>query len=42
MLVSEVLQVYSDGGLGNDYWKYSFPAFIIGSFGAMLVLFASL
>jgi hypothetical protein len=41
IIVAEVLQIYSDGGLHMDYWKYCFPAFILGSAGAMMSYFAA-
>ncbi|WWC70108.1 uncharacterized protein I206_104055 [Kwoniella pini CBS 10737] len=41
IVIAEILQIFSDGGPGNNYWGFCFPAFIIGSFGAMLVYFAS-
>lgn len=33
--------MYSDGGKGMNYWKFCFPAFILGSAGALLSYFAS-
>ncbi|ORX36582.1 major facilitator superfamily domain-containing protein [Kockovaella imperatae] len=41
IIIAEILQVYSDGGRGMNYWRYCFPAFIIGSAGAMITYFAS-
>lgn len=41
IILAYILMVFSNGGLGLDYWKYCFPAFIVGSGGAMLVYFAS-
>ena len=41
MIVAEILQIYSDGGHGKDYWRYCFPAFLIGSVGAILLFVAS-
>ncbi|WVQ99577.1 hypothetical protein IAU59_006713 [Kwoniella sp. CBS 9459] len=41
IIIGEILQVFSDGGPGKHYWKFCFPAFIIGSFGAMIGFFAS-
>lgn len=41
IIAGELLQIYSDGGHGMDYWKYCFPGFILGSTGAMLTYFAS-
>lgn len=35
-MIAEVLQIYSCGGQGYDYWRYLFPAYIIGSAGAMI------
>lgn len=40
-MISEVLQVYSHGGAGWDYWRWVFPAGVIGSTGAMIVYFGS-
>ncbi|ODN84729.1 hypothetical protein L202_00613 [Cryptococcus amylolentus CBS 6039] len=33
---AEILQIFSNGGHGLDYWKFCFPAFILGSAGAIL------
>ncbi|KAL8283968.1 hypothetical protein RQP46_005081 [Phenoliferia psychrophenolica] len=41
IMIAEVLQVYSDGGSGMNYWKFCFPAFILGSAGAIMSIFAS-
>ncbi|KAL1411547.1 hypothetical protein Q8F55_002509 [Vanrija albida] len=41
VMTSEVLMYYSDGGSGMNYWKYCFPAFVIGSVGAISVFMAS-
>ena len=41
IIIAEILQVYSDGGLGMNYWKYCFPAYILGSAGAAITYFAS-
>ncbi|WWD03085.1 hypothetical protein V865_001131 [Kwoniella europaea PYCC6329] len=41
IVIAEILQVFSDGGPGNKYWRFCFPAFVIGSFGAMITYFAS-
>nr|XP_019013488.1 efflux protein EncT [Kwoniella pini CBS 10737]OCF52269.1 efflux protein EncT [Kwoniella pini CBS 10737] len=41
IIAAELLQVFSDGGAGKDYWKYCFPAFILGSAGAVVTYFAS-
>ena len=27
IIAAEILQIYSDGGHGMNYWKYCFPAF---------------
>jgi hypothetical protein len=35
------LLIFSDGGLGVNYWKFCLPAFSIGSAGAMIAYFAS-
>ncbi|WVQ81118.1 hypothetical protein IAT38_003240 [Cryptococcus sp. DSM 104549] len=42
IIVAEILQIKSNGG-GSDlnYWKYVFPAFIIGSTGGMGITFAA-
>ncbi|EIW70400.1 hypothetical protein TREMEDRAFT_28441 [Tremella mesenterica DSM 1558] len=41
IIIAEILQSQSNGGLGNDYWRFCFPAFVIGSAGAILLFFAS-
>ncbi|KIR55690.1 efflux protein EncT [Cryptococcus gattii Ru294] len=41
VVAAEVLQIKSDGGHGKDYWRFLFPAFIIGSAGSMVLMFAS-
>ena len=42
MIVAEILQVYSNGGAGHkDYWRFCFPAYLLGSAGAMLTFFAT-
>lgn len=41
IIVAEILQVYSYGGQGYDYWRYCFPAFVLGSAGAMICYFGS-
>ncbi|WVQ78052.1 hypothetical protein IAT38_000133 [Cryptococcus sp. DSM 104549] len=41
IIAAELLQVFSDGGHGSDYWRYCFPAFVLGSAGAVLTFFAS-
>ncbi|WVQ88920.1 hypothetical protein IAS59_002662 [Cryptococcus gattii] len=41
VVAAEVLQIKSDGGQGKDYWRFLFPAFIIGSAGSMVLMFAS-
>lgn len=38
MIVAEILQVYSDGGRGMNYWKYCFPAFLLGVRSFMIYL----
>ncbi|WWC62078.1 uncharacterized protein I303_104668 [Kwoniella dejecticola CBS 10117] len=35
--ISLILMIFSDGGEGNKYWRFCFPAFLLGSFGAMIV-----
>lgn len=41
VVAAEVLQIESNGGQGKDYWRFLFPAFIIGSAGSMILMFAS-
>ncbi|KAL0250339.1 hypothetical protein I308_102512 [Cryptococcus tetragattii IND107] len=41
IIAAELLQIFSDGGHGNDYWRYCFPAFILGSAGAILTYFCT-
>ncbi|AFR92418.2 efflux protein EncT [Cryptococcus neoformans var. grubii H99] len=41
VVAAEVLQIKSNGGHGKDYWRFLFPAFIIGSAGSMILMFAS-
>ncbi|WWC90079.1 uncharacterized protein L201_005012 [Kwoniella dendrophila CBS 6074] len=41
IIIAEILQVFSDGGAHKDYWRYCFPAFILGSAGAVITYFAS-
>jgi hypothetical protein len=41
MIVAEILQVFSDGGVGKGYWRYDFPAFLLGSAGAVLAFMAA-
>ncbi|TYJ54109.1 hypothetical protein B9479_005205 [Cryptococcus floricola] len=41
IIIAEILQIKSNGGPGKDYWRYVFPASVIGSAGAMGVMFAS-
>ena len=41
IIVAEILQIYSYGGAGMDYWRYCFPAFLIGSAGAVFTFFGS-
>ncbi|WVF72255.1 hypothetical protein IAT40_007067 [Kwoniella sp. CBS 6097] len=41
IIVAELLQVFSDGGAGKDYWRFCFPAYILGSAGAVITFFAS-
>lgn len=41
IIAAELLQIYSDGGHGYDYWRYLFPAYLLGSSGATLIYFAS-
>ena len=36
-----ILLIFSNGGLGVNYWKFCLPAFSIGSAGAMIAYFAS-
>lgn len=41
IIVAEILQIYSDGGAGMDYWRYCFPAFVVGASGAVMVFYGS-
>ncbi|RSH87263.1 hypothetical protein EHS25_003172 [Saitozyma podzolica] len=41
IIVAEILQIFSDGGAGMDYWRYCFPAYLLGSAGAVITYFAS-
>ncbi|WVQ98675.1 hypothetical protein IAU59_005806 [Kwoniella sp. CBS 9459] len=41
IIIAELLQVFSDGGAGKDYWRFCFPAYILGSAGAVVTFFAS-
>ena len=41
IMVAEVLQIYSGGGNGYDYWRFCFPAYILGSVGAVICFMAS-
>ncbi|KAL8292461.1 hypothetical protein RQP46_001073 [Phenoliferia psychrophenolica] len=41
IMIAQVLQYYSDGGRGMDYWKWCFPAFLLGSAGAITCYFGS-
>lgn len=42
VVAAEVLQIKSNGGgHGKDYWRFLFPAFVIGSAGSMILTFAS-
>ncbi|TYJ53579.1 hypothetical protein B9479_005784 [Cryptococcus floricola] len=41
IVIAEVLQLKSEGGHGTDYWRFIFPAFVLGSAGGMIVIFAS-
>ncbi|TYJ53578.1 hypothetical protein B9479_005783 [Cryptococcus floricola] len=41
IVIAEVLQIKSAGGPGQDYWRFVFPAFVLGSAGGMMVIFAS-
>ncbi|WRT67097.1 uncharacterized protein IL334_004063 [Kwoniella shivajii] len=41
IVVAEILQVFSNGGTGKDYWRFCFPAFVLGSGGAVLTYMAS-
>ena len=36
IMTSEILQALSRGGAGGYYWRYCFPAFVLGSAGAVL------
>ncbi|WVQ71582.1 hypothetical protein IAR50_001122 [Cryptococcus sp. DSM 104548] len=35
IVAAELLQIFSNGGHGTDYWRYCFPAFVLGSAGAL-------
>ncbi|ODO03412.1 efflux protein EncT [Cryptococcus wingfieldii CBS 7118] len=41
IIIAEILFIFSDGGHGMDYWRYLFPAFVLGSVGAVMSFFAS-
>ncbi|KAL1407889.1 hypothetical protein Q8F55_007325 [Vanrija albida] len=41
VMTAEALMYFSDGGKHMDYWKFCFPAFVIGSMGAISVFMAS-
>ncbi|WRT66475.1 uncharacterized protein IL334_003434 [Kwoniella shivajii] len=41
IVIAEILKILSDGGTGDNYWRFCFPAFCIGSFGEMITYFAS-
>ncbi|WVN85286.1 uncharacterized protein L203_100431 [Cryptococcus depauperatus CBS 7841] len=41
IVAAELLQVFSGGGHGKDYWRYCFPAFLLGSAGAVITFYAS-
>ncbi|WVQ76083.1 hypothetical protein IAR50_005722 [Cryptococcus sp. DSM 104548] len=41
IVIAEVLQLKSGGGQGTEYWRFVFPAFVLGSAGGMIVIFAS-
>ncbi|ODO11534.1 hypothetical protein I350_00314 [Cryptococcus amylolentus CBS 6273] len=36
IIAAEILQIFSNGGHGKDYWRFCFPAYILGSAGAIL------
>ncbi|TYJ57150.1 hypothetical protein B9479_002064 [Cryptococcus floricola] len=36
IIAAELLQIFSNGGHGKDYWRFCFPAYILGSAGAIL------
>ncbi|KAL1410473.1 hypothetical protein Q8F55_004484 [Vanrija albida] len=41
IMVANVLMYFSDGGTGMNYWKFVFPAFVLGSSGAVVMYMAS-
>lgn len=41
IMAAEVLMYFSDGGTGKNYWKFCFPAFVMGSAGAICMYMAS-
>ncbi|WVR05124.1 hypothetical protein IAU60_002136 [Kwoniella sp. DSM 27419] len=41
IIVAEILMIFSDGGSGKNYWKYCFPAYLLGSSGAVIAFYAS-
>ncbi|OWZ51699.1 hypothetical protein C351_03567 [Cryptococcus neoformans c8] len=41
IIAAELLQIFSNGGHGKDYWRYCFPAFILGSAGAIMTYFCT-
>ncbi|WVQ71581.1 hypothetical protein IAR50_001121 [Cryptococcus sp. DSM 104548] len=41
IIAAELLQIFSNGGHGKDYWAFCFPAYILGSAGAILTYFCT-
>ncbi|WVQ71602.1 hypothetical protein IAR50_001142 [Cryptococcus sp. DSM 104548] len=41
IIIAEILFIFSNGGQGMDYWRYVFPASVIGSVGGVFAFFAS-
>ena len=41
IIIAEILQVFSKGGAGSNYWRFCFPAYLFGSSGATLCAYAS-
>lgn len=40
-MIAYVLLALCNGGLGLDYWRFCFPAFLLGSAGAIMSYVAS-
>ncbi len=39
-IIRLALAICSDGGLGLNYWKFTFPGFSVGSLGTVWVALA--